>query len=112
FHALTGEPPIDAGTPVEHMGALVSEEPIRSVHDLALDVPPRLAEIVARALEKEPSRRYPEGSSFAEDLDAFLGGESASREQPRARWRRKSAERALLALAGVLALIIVAAAGL
>src|SRR5262249_3340481 len=60
--------------------ALLSE-PIPSVLEAAPDVPPQLATIVSRALEREPDARYPSAGAMRDALEAYL--EQIERRSPR-----------------------------
>jgi tetratricopeptide (TPR) repeat protein/predicted Ser/Thr protein kinase len=65
-----------------------------------------LGAICARAMEKEPRRRYPHAAALADDLDRYLRGEavSVSRIWPRLRLRRR-----LPVAAGLLAALTLSA---
>jgi non-specific serine/threonine protein kinase len=64
FHALTGEPPFSrphhAGTLFAH---LHDEAPKPS--EIRRDVPPRLDDVIARALAKDPARRFQSAGALA-----------------------------------------------
>ena len=49
---------------------------------VALGLPPGVDAVVARALAKEPARRYPDGRSFAEDLSDLLAGRPPRHASP------------------------------
>src|SRR5262249_28939762 len=94
FHALAGEPPIAADTPVEVLAKLHDDSSVRDVRLAAPDAPEDLAAVVARCLEKDPARRYTSASDLAADLERFLTGQptvasaSSVHQQRRQRTRR------------------------
>src|SRR5579883_1181403 len=71
FHALSGQPPLGEDG-VTALAMLASAAKVRDIRVAAPSVPGPLAAIVARALEKDPARRYPSAGAFADDLAAFL----------------------------------------
>ena len=78
---LTGRPPYDVSRmPVVEAARVIRETPVPRV----AGVPPRLAAVIARCLEKEPARRYADAGALA----AALRGDA-----PRGAWRRLSAWR-------------------
>jgi tetratricopeptide (TPR) repeat protein len=74
FEMLTGRP-LYAGTDAAGImnDILMSEPP--AVTQYAAEVPRDLAVIVAKCLEKEPTRRYLTAGDLADDLERFLAGE-------------------------------------
>jgi hypothetical protein len=110
FHALAGKPPIEAESAVEHMARLTSDEPIPSVLELAPSVPEGLAAIVARAVDKDPARRYQEGEALAIDLERYLRGEEIQVESRLLRILRARGPRLLSRAIGVLAVLVVVVA--
>ena len=73
YELLTLQLPFPGGSSEEVLQAIRTREPIdmRRHHHA---VPRDLVAIVQRALEKEPSRRYPDAATFAADLRAFAAG--------------------------------------
>ncbi len=69
YEMLTGAPPFDLETPVATAMAHVSQPP-RPVRDVRADIPPVLAALVDRCLEKDPARRPPSAAGLAADLRA------------------------------------------
>lgn len=117
FEAVTGELPFKATTPEAVLDALLNQEP-RSVRSLRPDVPPDLAAIIEKLLQKEPGDRYVDGDALARDLRRFADGEPVHvRRMPLVVrvWRRVrrrpglSAAIAAAALLGVTALYAVVA---
>jgi hypothetical protein len=89
---LAGRPPHEAATPHELYARIVRDEPSR------LDGP--LGTIAAKALEKDPGRRYADAASFADDLARALDGRpiEARRRLRLPRWWRGAAVAAALAV--------------
>jgi WD40 repeat protein/tRNA A-37 threonylcarbamoyl transferase component Bud32 len=107
FEALTGRPPFRGGSVPEILRQVVEHEPPRpralnSAVDRDLEI------ICLKALEKEPSRRYPSAEAMAEDLESWLGGRPiaarpAGRAERLVKWARRRA------LAAVIATIVASA---
>jgi eukaryotic-like serine/threonine-protein kinase len=88
--ALTGEKPFARATPVDSIAAVLGEPP---PHLLATgrDLPPRLAEIVAHCLEKQPHARFASARDLAAALRSLLtDSTSAQAVVPRRRARTRS----------------------
>lgn len=101
FQVLAGRPPpIDVGR-----GWV-------ALHDAAPGLPPDLTAVIARCLAHDPADRYPSARAVAEDLRRFLDGDvvEAYANRRAYRWARFAARhRRLLAVAGVSAVLLVAA---
>ncbi|MCB9594634.1 MAG: serine/threonine protein kinase [Sandaracinaceae bacterium] len=83
FESLTGRRVFDGKNQGDIIRAHMLEKPLSLVEtDPGLQVTPQLEALVARCLEKSPSRRYPNGRALLEALDA-LGPEPAVRVGPR-----------------------------
>jgi eukaryotic-like serine/threonine-protein kinase len=68
YEMLTGEVPFRGSNPFVIMNRrLVSQQPPKSPIDREIPLP--LQEIIRRALEREPSRRYASAGHFAHDLE-------------------------------------------
>ena len=104
YECLAGTPPFRRSTPAETLWAHMQEEPA------PLPAYPRLDAVLARALAKDPAKRYPSCSGFVEDARAALGLEPS----PGAvRQRRVQIGRKLVAAgAALVAAAIVAATAL
>jgi len=74
YEMLTGEPPF-RGTPARVVHQVLEEEPV-SPRQLNEAIPRDLETICAKAMAKEPSRRYPTSGEFADDLWRWLRGET------------------------------------
>jgi eukaryotic-like serine/threonine-protein kinase len=71
YEMLTGELPF----PGENFVAVAMkhiQEPSPSVLDVRGDVPLRVAEMIDRALEKDPEQRFPTMDAFADEIEANL----------------------------------------
>src|SRR5687767_446659 len=98
YELLTGKPPF-TGSPQSVLAAQISEAP-KPVAEMRPDVPPAVAAIVMRCLEKDPSARFQTADELLEKLESLTTPatlEVASRPVGR--------PRALLA-AGIVALIL------
>jgi len=120
YEMLTGELPF----PGENFVAVAMkhiQEPSPSVLDSRGDVPLRIAEMVDRALEKDPERRFSTMAAFADEIEANLAeldrGEDgavtmvvpAAQRLKQATHRRRPASRLplLVGLLGALAIAVV-----
>jgi predicted Ser/Thr protein kinase len=119
YEMLTGEVPF----PGENFVAVAMkhiQEPSPSVLDVRGDVPLRIAEMVDRALEKDPEHRFPTMNAFAAEIESNLAeldrGEdgavtmvvpAAQRLQRQRHRKRVSRLPLLIGLAGALAIAAV-----
>ncbi len=76
---LAGVRPFEGATPLEIYD--------RVVHAEAPRLPGPLGLVAAKALDKDPARRYPDGTAFADDLARVLAGD-APEARPRGRLSR------------------------
>jgi len=67
FHALSGHPPFEGKTPIDVVKARLNH-PARALHLVRHDVDPFVEKIIARMLEAEPNRRYPNYNSLISDM--------------------------------------------
>jgi diguanylate cyclase (GGDEF)-like protein len=67
FEMVTGRPPFTSTDPLKLLHDHLARRPAR-VTDLNPEVPPVLADIIERLLEKEPDRRYQSAEGCAHDL--------------------------------------------
>lgn len=108
YEILSGRPPFSAANAAGLYSKILHSEPDRlSRVDADLEI------VVAKALEKSPSRRYADAGAFADDLDRYLRGEPIH-ARPASHfyrlWKLVSRRRAVLftAAVGVLAAATVA----
>ena len=71
FHALTTKPPFDGETPLDVVKARL-KNPAPAVSTLRHDIHPEVEAIIARTLEIEPVKRYPNYTSFLADVRRVL----------------------------------------
>ncbi|MBC7895108.1 MAG: serine/threonine protein kinase, partial [Cytophagaceae bacterium] len=109
YELLTGQPPFARRSVAEQMSAHLVEEPAL-LSTLRPTIPLALEQLVARCLEKEPSRRPQSANEILTSLDdpAVVSGEVASAQTPSLVLRRRAVRRwwpgvaaAVIALAGV-----------
>ena len=77
FEMLTGEKPLTAADPLATVKKQLEEQPPR-LADIAPGDYGALEDVVARALEKVPGKRFPSAVAMSEALDAALGGRTAA----------------------------------
>ncbi|MGY1782478.1 protein kinase domain-containing protein [Geodermatophilus sp. SYSU D01036] len=70
---LTGRVPFDAESPVQVLLMHVQQPP----PPLPADVPPDVRALVARAMAKDPAARFPDGAALRDAADAVLTGRPA-----------------------------------
>ena len=58
YHAITGQPPFRADTPIA-VGLAQCQQPLTPPRQLRPDVPPEWDSVITRALEKQPAARFP-----------------------------------------------------
>jgi len=116
FELLTGAVPFEGDNFVAIAMRHINE-PAPDVRAFRRDVPPSVAAIVARALEKDPARRFPSMDAFASALEAAKrsdgdgdGTVMLRQERPRRHAQRRSPMPWLVALLAVLALAVIVAA--
>jgi serine/threonine-protein kinase len=122
YELLAGELPFTGDNFVAVALKHVNEIP-RSLLEVRKDVPTRVAHAIDRALEKDPSRRFPSMDAFAAELEACLAelgrapGDADTQERigvvrlPQATRRRRPVSRwaiglALVGLAAIAAVVV------
>jgi serine/threonine-protein kinase len=78
FAALTGKPPFPRGTVPATLLAHLHEAPPRPS---AAGLPAQLDRVIARALDKEPRRRYPSAGDLGRAAQAAARGESVTESE-------------------------------
>ncbi len=73
FEMLTGQVPYEGDTPLSILMAHL-EKPIPDLRQRRPDLPPSTQSIIARAMAKDPTRRYPTPVDMAADLKAVVAG--------------------------------------
>jgi serine/threonine-protein kinase len=88
YELLSGRRPFEGTTQEDLLDRIVSQEP-EALQEIASEVPPALAAIVGRAMQKDPARRYPgiepmrqELLAIARDLFGLEGFAQARRAAP------------------------------
>ena len=71
FHALAAKPPFDGETPLDVVKARL-KSPAPSLATFRPDINPEVAAVIARTLEVEPAKRYPNYTSLLADLRKIL----------------------------------------
>ena len=74
---LAGRPPFQGETQLQVMRAVAQDEP-PALATLRPGLAPEIQAIVARALQKDPARRYQSAADMASDLSAALGYDTGS----------------------------------
>jgi WD40 repeat protein/serine/threonine protein kinase len=113
YDALTGRPPFKAGSRLETLLQVVSEEPVPPSR-LRPKLPRDLETICLKCLHKEPHRRYPSAAALADDLGRFRAGKPVQarpvgRAERAAKWARR--EPAVAALLAAVLLTLASGAG-
>ncbi len=86
YELLTGRPPFQGESAQETLLQVLREEPVPPTH-LQPKVPHDLETICLKCLAKDPARRYASAEAMADDLRAFLTGETIQARSP-GRWER------------------------
>ncbi|MEM7253750.1 MAG: protein kinase [Pseudomonadota bacterium] len=72
YQLLTGKPPFFAPS-LNELFAQICSTPAPYVCELRTDIPSSLADVVSRALDKDPNQRFQSGAAFASHLDEVIG---------------------------------------
>lgn len=76
YELLGRRAPFEGATPVIVLASVISDEPL-SVRHLNPNITLEMDSVVAKAMEKAPSRRYQSAGAFAADVRRILNGEPA-----------------------------------
>lgn len=115
YELLAGVPPFVAETPMEVVLLVLHNDPVR-LRRHAPAIPEDLETIVAKCLDKDPSRRYDSARALADDLDRWICGEPIFGRRERLlrrllRRARKHRALVVVSLAAMLAVLVAAAYG-
>lgn len=115
YETLTGRRPFKGDTEIDVISAIRNEEP-DTLSILRPDVPPRLAEVVERCLNKDPEDRYSTAEELCEALkssaiDVATGGDSVPVTN-RTQVERSFARDNRVIVAAALVVIVVAASAM
>src|SRR5687768_2593842 len=109
YHAIAGRPPHAADSVSEVYERILRDDP-PPARTLDPSAPAPLEAVANKALEKDPSRRYPTAQAFADDLRRYLAGEPVE-ARPVSRlaraWRRHRGV-AIAAFLGLVAAVLTA----
>jgi len=72
YQLLTGKKPFEAGNQWGLQAMIITEDPVWPSR--LVQIPPEIDRVVAKALAKEPDKRYATARKFAEALDRVLHG--------------------------------------
>ncbi|MDE0839577.1 MAG: serine/threonine-protein kinase, partial [Kiritimatiellae bacterium] len=81
YHALSAKPPFEGKTPVDVVRARLDHSP-PPLDEVNKEIPKGVSEVVARMLEREPSRRHPTYASLISDLRREYDRSAKSRTGP------------------------------
>jgi WD40 repeat protein len=111
YHVVAGAPP-HTGATIDEMISRIVDGTIVPLTEREPDAPPDLAAIVAKAMERDPARRYRTARELADDLRQFTNGQlvAAHRYSVRERIRRFIRRHRAAVTAGA-AMIVFAIAG-
>jgi serine/threonine-protein kinase len=72
FELLTGEKPFKGGDAIGTLLYQIANDPHADPTAIRAEIPPCAAEIIKRALEKDPEKRYQRGAEMGLDLKTCL----------------------------------------
>jgi serine/threonine-protein kinase len=75
YELLTGNVPFDAPT-LPELCAMVLKDPPRPIEQVRPDIPPELANVIYRCLQKDPNLRFQNIGEFARELERFAAPHS------------------------------------
>ncbi len=109
YELLTGKPPFRAETSLQTMKMVIERDPDR-IRNSVTQTPRDLETICMHCLKKEPSQRYATAAALADDLRAYLGGQSITVRPTiwaERFWRKCARHPALTALTALLVLLCI-----
>ncbi|MFP2909221.1 WD40 repeat domain-containing serine/threonine protein kinase [Pyxidicoccus sp. 3LFB2] len=112
YHLLAGRPPYEGTRSRDVLTQVLGGAPV-PLAQLQPAVPQELLDIVARAMAREPARRYPDARELAEDLRRFQTGKLVAAHRYSSwelAWRFVSRHRATLLVAAVALVALVGSA--
>ena len=114
YEILTGRLPLDVhGKTLAEAARILRDEEPRSAATVNRTLRGDLDTIVAKAIEKDPNRRYASAAALADDLRRYLGSEPIAAHPPSAFYQvRKFASRHRALVGGALATVLALSAGL
>ena len=107
YEMLTGELPFKGDHEQAVVYAILKEKP-KPIPDLRADLPPSIGQVVLRALEKDPDKRYQRMDDLLDDLKSIAAGIVPDEIQIRLR-REKLRKRKRAVLFGGAAVLVIAA---
>ncbi len=112
YEMLSGQRTFSGGTPADTLAAILSQDPA-PLSGTGREVPPLLAGIVSRCLQKSPEERFQSARDLVFQLDmmARLSGVASGPTAPTDVPRPRGLRRAILAGAGLAAVVLVLGAG-
>jgi Tol biopolymer transport system component len=107
YELLVGRPPFEGATRQELLSAHLSAVPT-PLATLRPDVPPPLAELVMKCLEKRPDDRWASADELVQRLEAIAAAKGVPSSSPpaRSRWTRALAAAAVVVAVAAVALIV------
>jgi hypothetical protein len=116
YELLTGRPPFRAGTPLETLQQVLSQEPAPPSRSNPR-VPRDLETVCLKCLQKNAQRRYSSAVALAEDLQRYLRGQVVTARpvsplERAVKWVRRNKGVAVLSAAAVFALLAGSGIGL
>lgn len=111
FELLTGQKPFDGDSAADTLRRIVSEEP-PSLRRLRPEIPPDLQAICSKCLDKSPANRYPTAAALDRDLERFLNDRPTHARPVGPLGRGVKWTRRRPAVAGLLAVCLVATVSL
>ena len=88
YYLLTGAAPFAGRSGLKMLAAHLYEAP-RPITELRADVPPRLAAIIARCLEKDPAERFVDARALERAFAASVSGEEWTETHAREWWQMR-----------------------